>query len=326
MYDTVAALWRHPPEGVDGLIPWRDYRERRTAEGTRVSRQAGEHGQVQVIRHPDGVLKVERSLPKALTGQNAVDLCQTDVPEALAAVDAELRALAPGVPWPAAGSLDPCKVDYCRSVVMDDPGCVDLTLRRLARLRLPKKSYPVVGESGSVSWPRGAFRPKAYNKGRETGELRYLNVLRLEVGAFGSERLGRIPGLVPVGSGGRLTLVDVLVPQAAEFALGWFLSRVGGIDMTSEDMSDLALLKAMVVYFGPRRAFGLLGLFVGWESLGVRSWEELEALELGDQRSWYRARADLRRFRDDVLKRGQDGGADLDGFQARVASLKRLAA
>src|SRR5450759_2169647 len=25
-YDTFSALWRHPPEGTDALIPWRSYR------------------------------------------------------------------------------------------------------------------------------------------------------------------------------------------------------------------------------------------------------------------------------------------------------------
>lgn len=309
------------------MIPWRDYRERRTEDGTRVTRLAGEHGQVQVIRHPDGVLKIERSLPKALTGQNAEDLRQADVPDALAAVAAELHVLAPGVAWPDVGSLDPCKVDYCRSNVLEDPAYVDLTLRRWARLALPRKGYPVVGESGSLAWPRGEFRPKAYNKGRETGEHRYLNVLRTEVGVFSSRGLAHIPGLVAVGSGGRLTLVDVLVPQAAEFALGWFLSRVGGFDMAFEDMSDLALLKAMVGYFGPRRAFGLLGLCVGWQAMGVRTWEELEVLKLGDRASWYRARADLRKFRDEwALKHQEDAGVDLDGLQLRVASLARFAA
>jgi hypothetical protein len=326
MYDTVAALWRHPGAEVVELIPWRERRERVLPDGVRVTAMAGEHGGVQVLLHPDGSVKVERSLPKALTGQNAVDLQQEDVPVALAAVDRELVDLAPEVEFPAVGSLDPCRVDYCRSVSMGSPAEVDVVLRRLASVQLPRKGRPVVGESGSVSWPLGEFRPKFYSKGRETGNLVYLNVLRYEVGAFGSRALGHIPGLVGPGSDGRLTVRDVLVPQAAGFVLGRFLDRVGGFDMTFEDVSDLAMLRELVAFFGPRRAFGLVGLCVGWSSMGVRTWQELEALELGDQAQWYRARADLRRFRDALaVKWGRDAGS-VDDVQGRLAGIARFMA
>lgn len=324
-YDTVSALWRHPPEGTDALIPWRSYTERRTADGTRVTRQAGERGQVQIIRHPDGVLKVERSLPKALTGQNAVDLTQDQVPAALAAVGAELRLLAPGVEWPELGTLDPCRVDYCRSIPLAGSAEVAHALRRLAGLTLPWKGRPVVGESGSVAWPRGGYRPKAYSKGRETGDPRYANVLRLEVGAFGGPTLAHIPALLAIGSGRSLTLADVLVPQAATFVLERFISLVGGFEMAGEDLGDLEFFRAMVAFFGPRRAFGLIGLCVGWQVAGVQSWQEIEAQELGEKTTWYRARVDLRRFRDHLAGLGQEPG-EVDVVQLRVAGLARLAA
>lgn len=338
------------------MIPWHDVTSHRDEKGTRTSYRAGERGGVQIIGHPDGVLKVERSLPKALTGQNAVDLQQPDVPAALAAVDAELRALVPGVEWPAFGSLRPCRVDYCQSQRRESPEVVDLMLRRLQRLNLSRKGRPVVGESGSVSWPVGMFRPKAYNKGRETGDGQYADVLRLEVGVIGGRALGRIPGLVPhasvpvasdigpngprdeplprpgvgpfgLGSEGspELTVVDVLVPQAAGYVLGWFASRIGGYELAGEELSDLAFLREMVSFFGGRRASGLVGYCVVWQTMGARTWQEIEALELGDRSAFYRARADLRGFRDHLASLGQEPG-DVDTLQARVAGLARLAA
>jgi hypothetical protein len=327
MYDTVAALWRHPPEGVSELVPWRAREERTNPETGEVRRSArgGNHLEAQVLLHPDGSIKVERSLPKALTYQNAVDLTQDQVPDALAAVDRELSVLAPGVPWPPFGTLDPCRVDYCRSVTMGGSAEVDLALRRLSLVPFPRKGRPVVGESGSVSWPRGDFRPKFYNKGRETGEDRYANVLRFEVGAFGSRALGHIPGLLSPLGGGELTVRDVLVPQAAEFVLGQALARVGGYEMSDQDVSDFAFLRAMVAFFGARRAFGLVGLSYGWLMFGVRTGDDLARLDLGERTTWYRARADLRRFRDHLAASGEELG-DVDEVQARVAGLGRLAA
>lgn len=307
------------------MIPWRKVTDLRTPEGTRRSALAGNPGEVQIVGHPDGSLKVERSLPKALTGQNAVDLVQEQVPAALAAVDAELRALAPGVPWPELGTLDPCRVDFCRSIELAGSAEVAHALRRLAALTLAWKGRPVVGESGSVAWPRGAYRPKAYSKGRETGDRRYANVLRVEVGAFGGRSLAHIPALLAIGSGRTLTLADVLVPQAATFVLERFISQVGGFEMAGEDLSDLGFMRAMVGLFGARRAAGLIGLCVLWQGLGAWTWQDIEALNLGEKTTWYRARSDLRRLRDELATPGQVPDS-VDAVQVRVASLARLAA
>jgi len=349
-YDTVAALWREAPRVVVDAIEWTDERKHRTEDGEVLAslRSSGRGGPAFLL-HPDGTLKVERSLPKALTGQNAVDLTQSDVGDALDAVGREI--------WEATGRYrdvldfgewDPCRVDYCRSLPSTDPALVSLTLARLAGVNMKRKGYPVVGESGSVAWTRGMFRFKAYNKGRETAQDDLLGVLRLEGSASGGRALSVIPGLLgPAhgarrdqdqetatvgmaarraaerwerGSTGGLAVVDVLVPAAHEFVLSRFLAQIGGYMPTTKDVGEVELLRAMVEFFGARRAFGLLGVCAGWAMLGISSASELERLGLGEGTTWYRARADLRRFREAMAARGDDPGS-LEELQARVGRL-----
>lgn len=95
--------------------------------------------------------------------------------------------------------------------------------------------------------------------------------------------------------------------------------------MVGENLTDLEFFRAMVAFFGHRRTFGLIGLCVGWQLAGVETWQEIEAQELGEKTTWYRARVDLRRFRDHLGPLGEFSG-DVDSVQLRVAGLARLAA
>jgi hypothetical protein len=261
---------------------------------------------VHLILHPDGALKFERSLPKALTGQNAEDISQDDVLNALAAVDVELGDLTGGLELPPVAEWVPCRVDYCRSHDLEDPGLVDLTLARLARQSVAWKGRPVVGESGSVAWPKGAYRPKFYNKGREDGRPEHRALLRFEVGVFGLGAFRTMPGLLsavnaPARAGPGLRMVDVLVPAARDHVLSTVLHRMGGLPVNAEDMSDLEFARSMIDYFGARRAAALVGYCSLWAITGVRSAKDLGS----DPVTWYRAMADLRRFRDDLAARGR---------------------
>ncbi len=353
MYDTVAGLLMEPPRSIVDAIAWKKVSEVQTDQGRRVSRSGGDRGSVHVILHPDGRLKAERSLPKALTGQNAEELTQADVPDALEAVDRELFELTrgSGVKLPPFGEWAPCRVDYPRSIVMPDPALVDIELARLATLRLPRKGRPVVGESGSVSWPSGEFRPKVYNKGRETGVAAHFGILRLEVGAFGSRALASIPGLLPVDlldrdlmhsrqpaslatrqranepdqrwePGRKLRVIDALVPQASEYVIDRFTRYLGGFAVSTDDLNDVQFLREMVSFFGYRRAFGLLGLCIGWGILGVRGPADLEAIGAAERTTWFRAMADLRRFRDKLDDDGQEPGT-VDDVREHVYRLAR---
>ena len=115
--------------------------------------------------------------------------------------------------------------------------------------------------------------------------------------------------------------------------------------MVGENLSDLEFFRAMVAFFGHRRTFGLIGLCVGWQVAGVWTWQAIEEQELGDHTTWYRARVDLRRFRDNLGPRpeaatvgrrlhrakgpdelGPRVSGDVDAIQARVARLSGLAA
>ena len=117
--------------------------------------------------------------------------------------------------------------------------------------------------------------------------------------------------------------------------------------MVGEDLSDLELFRAMVAFFGHRRTFGLIGLCVGWQVAGVWTWQEIEAAHLAEKTTWYRARVDLRRFREHLGPRAEAVtvagarrvhrakapdqlvarvSADVDSMQLRVARLGGLAA
>lgn len=302
MYDTVAGLFREVPPGIADRIPW-------TGERRSFNRETGEvrgtlvalnPGGVVLMLHPDGTLKWERSLPKALTGQNAEDLTQADVGEALQAVDREVWEQA-GAGLPSVAESVPCRVDICRSFNLEDPGLVDLALERLARTRMARKGLPVRGESGSVSWPRGEIRPKAYNKGREDGNPDHLSLFRLEAGVFSHRALAKIPGLV-TSDAPWLTVAGVLRPEAAEYVIHKVLKMMGGIPVNADDLGDVELVRELGAFFGMRRGSAILGYCTVWALTGVRGPGDLGS---GQADTWYRVVADLRRFRDHLTELGR---------------------
>lgn len=327
MYDTVAGLFREVPPKVIDRIPWtgssRSF-DRSTGE-VRESLLARNPGGVVLMLHPDGTLKWERSLPKALTGQNAEDLTQADVPDALAVVDAEVEAQAgPGLP--SVADTVPCRVDYCRSFQLEDPALVDLALERWARMRVARKGLPVRGADGSVSWPRGEYRPKGYNKGREDGDPDHLSVFRFEVGAFGHRALAKIPGLLPIGVVGpdgppKLRVVDVLRPEASEHVIHKVLKAMGGVPVNGDDLGDVEFVRELMSFFGPRRGSAILGYCTVWAMTGVRGPADLP----GDATTWYRVVADLRRFRDHLTELGRTPEAAEDLPMWLVASARLVA-
>lgn len=295
MYDTVSVLWREPTRKFVDAFPWNDQRRRVTDRGVMERLSGGPKGGPHVILHPDGTAKIERSLPKSLTGQNAEDLTQADVPDALASVDRELAALVPGIAVPSIGEMTPYRVDYCESINMGAPALVDIALARLAATRVARKGYPVRGESGSVSWTRGALRIKAYNKGREDGDPTHLALFRLEPALYGSATFRTIPGLV--GPDDRtVTLRHVLTEQVRSgvFDRVWSLLD-GGIPVSSDDMGDVAFVSAFVSFFGPRRAAAIIGYCVVWSMAGIRQPQDVT---LENRPTYYRVLADIRRFRD----------------------------
>jgi hypothetical protein len=315
VYDTVAGLFREVPRSVLDAVPWTRRQSVLTDErGQRDTYHGGRPGEVHVMLHPDGVFKFERSLPKALTGQNAEDLTQGDLPDAFAAVDRELYELIGGPGFPPISEADPARVDYCRSHDLEDPAMVDRALSLLSRRAVAWKGRAVVGESGSVAWPRGAMRPKFYNKGREDKNPDHLSLLRFEVGAYGIDTFRSMPGLMEAaraaGSAAPgLRLVDVLTPPARDHVFATVLERMGGIPVDVDDMSDIEFARTMVDFFGPRRAAALVGYCALWTLLGIRSAKDLDR----DPVTWYRAMADLRRFRDHLrtLGRAPEDVADL---------------
>jgi len=294
----------------------------------RRTRRCSEPGGPTLILHPDETLKFERSLPKALTGQNAEDIAQADVADALAVVDGEIDRLTGGG-VPSVAESVPCRVDYCQSFNLEDPALVDLALERLARTRIKRKGLPTRGESGSVSWAVGEYRPKAYNKGREDGVPDHLALFRFEVGAYGHRALAKIPGLLPTAHGSeagavapKLRLIDVLNPDAREYVLSKVLRSMGGIPVNADDMGDVEFVRELFAFFGMRRGAAILGYCTGWAMTGVRGPADLTE---GEQRTWYRVTADLRRFRDHLtaLGRAVEASDDLPMWlvaSARVAA------
>ncbi len=71
--------------------------------------------------------------------------------------------------------------------------------------------------------------------------------------------------------------------------------------MNADDMSDLEFARSMVDFFGPRRAAALVGYCALWSVMGIRSAKDMTS----DSVTWYRAMADLRRFRDHLSALGR---------------------
>lgn len=311
MYDTVAVLIDQPPRSVIESPAWQQ-------ERVAVNLQTGERTRTRILNVPsgpsltllgDGRLKVERSLPKALTGQNVEDIAAADVPRAVQAVDEEVARAFGTLALPSIGTGRPVRADYCESRRLGSEDAVRRELLRLGSVELPRKGRPVRGESASVSWPKGGIRPKVYSKWLETqGSERAYGVLRLEVGAYRLQTfraLLGLPALAPVA------LADVLTGDVrAKVMTRYARELVGGVAMAHE-LTDTRFGAEMLGLFGVRRAAGLLGYAVLWHMAGepaiTENMVESGRSPFGPSRSThYRVIADYRRLRQHLIEKGYE--------------------
>lgn len=293
-------------------------------------------------------MQAERSLPKALTGQNVDDLEAADVPRALAVVDQEIEdALGPGLP--PLGDWLPTRVDYCESVQLGNEMLVLRTLDRLAGIELPWKGLPVRGDARSVSWAKGSIRPKFYSKYLETkGDPRALGVLRNEFGVFRAQSFRDVLGAVagePIdarlaaraaAAGPALKLVDVLVPEVRDYVRGRYADRFGGGLMSEKELGDVELIRELVRFFGGRRGAALLGYCMVAAAFGATTRKEMLGVGALSVATRYRVLADIRRFHDHLRAKGYLAGgapeteaeedAALDALIGRLGSAAQRAA
>jgi hypothetical protein len=339
MYDTVSVLFREVPERVRDprLYDWnRSHVEAATGEVHRtyaLNTPAGLH-----LTLHEGGLQVERSLPKALTGQNIVDLEQWQVGAAIERVDAEVEeALGRGLASVADGLA--VRVDYCQSVRLGDESRVRRSLDKFAGVELPYKGLPVRGQNHSVAWPVGAIRPKAYSKFSETrrnpaalGVLRFesevrrakafRDVLARAATSSAHSMLGHRSADAPNGP----ALRDVLLPEVHSFVLGRFADRLRGDVMSADELGDLDFGREMLRFFGWRRTASLLGYCLLFLMYGVKSRNDmLAAPVVGSLATRYRIVADLNRFRLDLVARGlMPAGEEDAGVVALVERIGQL--
>jgi hypothetical protein len=313
--------------------------------------------------HPSGALVVERSLPKALTGSNVDDLRQDQVTEALAVVDDEiLDAL--GEKLPGMATWAPVRVDYCHNAHLGSESEVARTLEKFARVELPRKGLPTVGQSHSVAWTRGAVRLKVYGKYLETkGDPKAAGVLRFEAGVVrlqsfrdlrdamakgsGSDAnspvaevygvactpnngrtLGRVP-LRELKTRRDLRVVDVLTPEYHAASLGRYMERLRGDAMSEIELSDLAFMRELFDFFGVRHAVVVMGWCTTWHVLGVQSRADALASGYGHLASRYRVLDDIRRFRAHLVAKGvlvDDHQSDDKAVDALLVHLGELKA
>jgi hypothetical protein len=306
MYDTVTVLFDQPPRPVLDSPGWQ--RERVTTNF-----QTGERSTVRILNDPggasltllpDGRLKVERSLPKALTGQNVDDMSQGDVVASIEAVDAEVARALGTLVLPSIGLASPVRVDYCESERLGSEDAVRRELVRLRNVELPRKGRPIRGDSGSVSWPKGAIRPKVYGKYVETkaNELAY-GVLRHEVGAF---HLRTFRTLLGRSTGVPVALSEVLREDVRANVMGRYGAQlVGGIAM-SHELTDSRFVVETVGLFGLRRTAALLGYAILWHVAGepALSEELTDHSPFGSRSTHYRVVSDFRRLRVALLDKG----------------------
>ena len=294
--------------------------------------------------HDGGALQAERSLPKALRGDNITDLLPGEEVEALAAVDREI-ADALGDDLPPLGSWLPNRVDYCQNVHLRDEAEVMRTLEKLAGVELPRKGLPVRGQEHSVTWSHGAIRPKVYSKFLETrGDPRACGVLRFESGVI---RVRSFRDLVS-GVGGRacssddgrllpegaspvlrdwasavefrrfrserpaveaveVSVSSVLTPAFHAAVLGKFVTYLRGDLMSTNELSDLDFTRELLGFFGGRKCAVLVGWCGIFYLMGVRSRKDMLASSFAAPATRYRIAADLRRFRVHLVEKGLGG-------------------
>jgi hypothetical protein len=277
--------------------------------------------------HEGGALQAERSLPKALRGDNITDLMPGEEVEALSVVDREIGdALCTGLP--PFGSWLPNRVDYCQNVHLRDEAEVIRTLEKLAGIELPRKGLPVRGQEHSVTWSHGAIRPKVYSKFLETrGDPRACGVLRFESGVVRARSFRDLSGLTD------LCVSDVLTPALHTAVLGRYVSYLRGDLMSTKELSDLDFTRELLGFFGGPRAARLLGWCGIFYLLGVRSRRDmLNREDIGHTATRYRIASDLRRFRLHLIEKGlgadfADESEDLavDDLLVRIGALGKAA-
>lgn len=358
MYDTVSAVLTEVPSWVMDERLWR--RERSSTDP-----DTGEVHRTRFLNvtkgplltlHDGGRLSAERSLPKALRGENVTEIVQGEVEPALAVVDAEIAdALGPGLP-PFADWL-PSRVDYCHNEALGDDALVLRRLGKLSQVDLPYKGFPVVGSSRSVTWPRGEVRLKAYSKSLETkGDPRAAGVLRWEAGVVRARGLRNLMAAVGIGDHYRhaasstmepsagvlggfedgcevrpgLRVLDVLVPEMHSAALGRYLEFLRGGVMSADEMSDVALVRELVEFFRPGHAAVVIGWCCLLRAFGARSRGDLVTVNIGGVATRYRILADMRAFRCHLVEKGlaePDAEEDeyLAGLMARLAMVEAAA-
>jgi hypothetical protein len=270
-----------------------------------------------------GGLLAERSLPKALRGQNIDDLTPTEVPQALAVVDGEIvDALGAGLP--PLGEWSPSRVDYCRSVRLRDEAEVLRRLDRLASAALPYKGLPVRGQNHGVRWPKGRIQPKFYGKYLETrGDPRALGVLRSEASVYRLDTFRKFSGLTDP------TLADTLNADIHERIWAPFTDYLRGTALSKQEMSDVDFVRELVRFFGARRAAAIIGYCVLFSLAGCQTRQDMLASDILEFRTKYRVLADIRAFRAAMVAKGYTGWVDPSEDEAatvlHLASLSRAA-
>ncbi len=313
MYDTAAVLIDQPPRSILDSPAWQ--RERVT-----VDRVTGEQSRVLIGNHDglgltllgDGRLKVERSLPKALTGQNVEDLSQADVGAAVEAVDREVARAFRTLALPSVAEASPVRVDYCESRALGSEDAVRSQLLRLATIELPRKGRPIRGDAGSVAWPRGAIRPKVYGKYLEThGSDSAYGVLRLEVGAY---RLRTFRALLGRPATAPVRLLDALQEDVRAAVMGRYEYELNGGLAMGHELTDSRFLSEMLSMFGVRRTASLVGYALIWHAHGEPNPREIDVRHspFGSFSTHYRVVNDFRRLREQMIAKGYDLEASSD--------------
>lgn len=327
MYDTVSVVREAPPSHVMGRVPWqRVKRSTDPATGQFQERQILSTGGLGLTFYDSGYLQVERSLPKALTGQNVVDLRGDQVAAAVGAVDAEVRAVFQ-CELPSIAEWSPARVDYCQSIKLGSEEVVALQLRRLGDVQLPRKGRPVRGESGSLRWGCGAIKPKVYSKYLESRDPAALGVLRYEVGVFKRRAFAPLLGRM---KGRPIALREVLTEELRAVVLDRYRAALGGFVVSEQELGDLEFLEEWMGFFKMGRGVQLLGWCLYWAATGHRTFADLEKAAKEwewNRRSRYRALADLRRFRAYLAaKRGREEFGSEEDLARRVVVLKKYLA
>jgi len=307
IYDTVTALLREPPPGLDRRGLWnREFRSVKLDSGVETGRAVlNVHKGPALTLFQGGALMVERSLPKALRGQNIDDLRGPEVAVSLAIVDEEVREALGGVALPSIAEWAPVRVDYCESTRLESEAHVLRALDALSGVELPYKGLPVRGQHHSVRWPKGDVQPKAYSKYLETrGDPAALGVLRREAGVFHLATFRDLTGLASP------LLLDVLTPELHARAWEPFGDYWRGGAVSGKELGDVRLLRELVDFFGRRRAAALLGHCAIFVAFGVQTRADVLGCDAVSLSTRYRVLADIRAFRAAMAAKGYDIVAD----------------